>query len=183
MTTSQIGEPTPRKPLRLWPGVVAAVVLLLVRFVVPIVVPGAGGTAILGGLAGGLAVIVWWLFFSRARWLERVGAIVVMAGAVLATSRIVHESIANGMMGMMLPIFAFPVLSLALVASAAASRRLSDGPRRAVIAAAILLACGSFTLLRTGGITGDAASDLHWRWTRTPEERLLAESPASSSPA
>jgi outer membrane protein assembly factor BamB len=32
------------------------------------------------------------------------------------------------------------------------------------------------TLVRTGGITGDADSDLHWRWTPTPEERLLAES-------
>jgi len=29
--------------------------------------------------------------------------------------------------------------------------------------------------VRTGGITGDADPDLHWRWTRTPEERLLAQ--------
>ena len=156
----------PRKPLRLWPGVVAAVLLLLVRFVVPIVVPGAGALGMLGGLAGGLAVVVWWLFFSRAPWSERVGAIVLMVVAVLATSRIVHESIANGMMGMMLPIYAIPVLSLALVAWAVASRRLSDGPRRASMVAAILLACGVFTLLRTGGITGAADSDLHWRWTQ-----------------
>src|SRR5438034_2350121 len=41
--------------------------------------------------------------------------------------------------------------------------------------ATILVACGVFTLLRTGGITGDADSDLHWRWTKTPEERLLAQ--------
>lgn len=127
MTIAQTDEPTPRKPLRLWPGVVAVALQWLVRFVVPIVVPDAGGIAILGGLAGGLAVAVWWLFFSRAPWFERVGAIVLMAAALLATSRIVHESIANGMMGMMLPILAIPVLSLALVASAAASRRLSSG--------------------------------------------------------
>jgi outer membrane protein assembly factor BamB len=32
-----------------------------------------------------------------------------------------------------------------------------------------------FTLIRTGGLTGDADSDLHWRWTKTPEEQLLAQ--------
>ena len=174
--SNQTMETMPRKPLRLWPGVLAAVLLSLVRFVVPSVVPGAGAIGILGGLAGGLAVVVWWLFFSRAPWSDRVGAIVVMVGAVLATSRIVHVSIANGMMGMMLPIFSIPVLSITLVASAAASRRLADGPRRAAMAAAILLACGAFTLLRTGGITGAADSELHWRWTKTPEELLLAQS-------
>ena len=36
------------------------------------------------------------------------------------------------------------------------------------------------TLVRTGGITGDGESDLHWRWTPTPEERLLAQ--ASDEP-
>jgi outer membrane protein assembly factor BamB len=117
---------------------------------------------------------VWWLFFSRAPWIERAGAIVLMIVALLATSRLVHKSIANGMMGMMLPIHAVSVLSLALVAWAVATRRLSSGPRRASMVATILLACGVFTLLRTGGITGDADSDLHWRWTKTPEERLLA---------
>ena len=40
------------------------------------------------------------------------------------------------------------------------------------MAAAISIACGGFALVRTGGITGDGLSDLHWRWNRTPEERL-----------
>ena len=40
--------------------------------------------------------------------------------------------------------------------------------------AAILLACGALTLVRTNGITGDADSDFEWRWTPTAEERLLA---------
>ena len=183
MTIVQTSELTPRRSLRLWPGVVAVVLQWLIRFLVPILIPGSGAFAILGGLAGGLAVIVWWLFFSRVPWSERVGAIVLMVGALLATSRLVHESIADGMMGMMLPIFAIPVLSLALVASVAAGRRLSSGPRRALMVAAILLACGTMTLLRTGGLTGDADSDLHWRWTRTPEERLLAQTDEPAAPA
>jgi outer membrane protein assembly factor BamB len=50
-----------------------------------------------------------------------------------------------------------------------------------VTAVAILLACGTMTLIRTGGINGDANSDLHWRWTPTPEQRLLAQ--AGDEPA
>src|SRR5438876_81292 len=173
MNIAKTDEPTSQKPLRLWPGVVAAVLILLVMFAVPIVIPGATMFGMLGGVAGGLAVIVWWVFFSRAPWSERVGAIALMIVAVFATKRIVHPSIANAGMGMMLPIFAIPILGLALVAWAAASRRLSSGPRRASMVAAILLACGVFTLLRTGGITGDGNSDFHWRWSKTPEERLL----------
>jgi outer membrane protein assembly factor BamB len=173
--TIQAGEPTSRKPLRLWPGVVAVVVQWLARFVLPVIVPGTSIVGVLAGIFGGLVVLLWWLFFSRAPWSERLGAIALMVAGLFATSRVAHESIANGMMGMMLPIFAIPVLSLALVVWAVASRRLSAGPRRASMAAAILLACGVFTLLRTGGITGDANSDFHWRWTATPEERLLAE--------
>src|SRR6266498_438464 len=129
MTPSPTVKPTPRKPLRLWPGVVAAVLLLLVRFVVPSVVPGTMMVGVLGGLAGALAIIVWWLFFSRAPWSERLGAIALIVISVVVTKRVVHPSIAGGMMGMMLPIFSLPALSLALVVAAAAGRRLSSGPR------------------------------------------------------
>jgi outer membrane protein assembly factor BamB len=155
--------------------VVAVVLQWLLWFVAPIVVPGAAMTSVLGGLAGGLAIVVWWLFFSRARWSERVGALVLMVVALLATKRIVHPSIANGMMGLMLTVYTIPLLSLALVAGAAASRRLSSGRRRGTLVGAILLACGVMTLVRTGGMAGDSSSDLHWRWTKTPEERLLAQ--------
>ena len=171
------------QPIRLWPGVAAVAVQWLVGFGLPMFVPEAGGTAILVRLGCGLAVIVWWLFFSRAPWLERVSAIVLMAVALLATSRFVHESIANGMMGFMLVVYSIPVLSLALVIWAAASRSLGSGLRRASMVAAILLACGAFTLIRTNGLTGDADSDLEWRWTPTPEERLLARTGESARPS
>jgi outer membrane protein assembly factor BamB len=175
MTTALTDVPAQRKPLRLWPGVLAVVLQWLVGFVLPIVFPETKLYGMLGGFfGGGLVVVLWWLLFSRAPWSERVGAIVLIAIALFLTSRSVHESIAGGMMGMMLPIFAIPVLSLALVCGATVGHRLASGPRRAALAATILLACGAFTLVRTGGMTGDGDLDLHWRWTRTPEERLLA---------
>jgi len=175
MNTSQIGLQTPRKPIRLWPGVVAAVLLASVWLGLPLVVPGTGGTAILGGLVGAVFVFLWWVFFSRALWLERVGVLALMAVALMATSRVVHPSIANGMMGMMLFVFGIPLLGLALVGSLVAGRHFADGPRRALVVAGIVLACGGLTLVRTAGVTGDGESDLHWRWTITPEERLLAQ--------
>ncbi len=49
------------------------------------------------------------------------------------------------------------------------------------MAATILLACGVFTLLRTGGIAGQGGSDFHWRWTPSPEQRLLSQ--ASDKPS
>ena len=103
------------------------------------------------------------------------GALALMPVAVLATKLFVHPSIAKGGMGMLLYIYSVPVLSLALVAWAAASRRLARGPRLASMVAAILLACGVFTIVRSGGVSGDGRLDLHWRWTPTPEDLLLAE--------
>jgi outer membrane protein assembly factor BamB len=130
------------KPLRLWPGVVIVVVQWLVRFALPVVAPDAIPVAIIGGLVGGLAIVVWWLFFSRAPWSERAGVVVLMILVLFATSRVIDVSVAKGSMGMLFPVLAVPGLSLAFVASLLASRRLSNGPRRAVMAAAILVACG-----------------------------------------
>ena len=175
MANAQVDEPTRQKPLRLWPGVVAVVLQWLARFGVPIVVPGAMVFGVFGGLFGGLAIVVWWAFFSRAPRSERWGAVVLMIAALVATSRILHESVATAGMGMLFFIYAIPVLSLAFVVWAVASRHLSDGPRRAAMGATILLACGVWTLVRTGGITGDGDSDFAWRWAETPEERLLAQ--------
>src|SRR5215467_6026474 len=147
MTTAQADERSARKPLRLWPGVVLVSAQWLLWYVMGAVLPGAGG--MIGGAVCALAILVWWLFFSRAPWVERVGAVALIIVSVVATKRNEQPSIAGGMMGMMLPIYSVPALCLALVAAAAAGRRLSRGPRRAALVVAILLACGVFTLLRT----------------------------------
>jgi outer membrane protein assembly factor BamB len=173
MAIAQTDQPTPRKPLRLWPGVAAVALLWLARFGLKAAIPGFKGFALAmqWSFGAAAAVLLWWLFFSRARWLERLGAVVLMGAGLGATWLLRHESMGP----LWLVGYAVPVLCLALVAGAAVGRRLPDGPRRATIAAAILLACGAWTLVRTEGISGDHDAEFHWRWAKSPEERLLAQ--------
>ena len=142
MTNDQTDEPRAQKPLRLWPGVVIVLLQWLARFGVPMVAPEALAFGALAGLFGGVAIVVWWAFFSRAPRPERWGAVVLMIVALVATSRITHESIATGGMGMLYYLYAVPVLSLAFVVWAVASRHFSVRPRRATMVATIVLACG-----------------------------------------
>jgi len=181
MNTPHI-ESQARKPLRLWPGVSIAVLVLLAWLILPRI-PGAMIGAMLGGVAGGLLILLWWLLFSRAPWLERIGAIFLMVAVIFIAKRLVHPSIANAGMGMMINIFPIPVLSLALVAWAVITRHLSNGLRRATLVVALLLGGGLFTVVRTGGITGEGSMDLHWRWTPSPEDRLLAQTRNEPAPA
>jgi outer membrane protein assembly factor BamB len=182
MSTEPTIDSPPRKPLRLWPGVFLVIVQWLAWFVLPFVLPKATLYAMLGGILCGLGVVLWWLFFSRAPWLERLAALVLFVGTLILTKRIVHPSIAGGAMGYLLFVIAIPVLCLALVAWAVASRRLSAGLRRATMVATVVLACGVFTLIRTGGFTAEFDSDFHLRWTKTPEEQLVAQGGDEAAP-
>jgi outer membrane protein assembly factor BamB len=182
---AHMNTPASRATLRLWPGLALGAVLLTLWLGLPLVWAGGAAVSMLGGVGVGVLVILWWLFFSRARWSERLAAVALMAVGVAAVSRFVHPSISNAMMGMMLPFYSIPVLSLTLVAWALLARSLSGAARYATMGLAILAACAAFTLVRTDGITGDAESQLRWRWTPTAEERLLAQqvTPVPEPPA
>ncbi len=182
MTTAKTHEPISRKPLRLWPGVVAVTLQWLLWLGLPRVWPDGLIYAMIGGIAGGgLVVLVWWLFFSRAPQIERWGALLLLIAGAFASRPIIHESVAGGLMGMMFPFFSVPVLALALVVWAVATRNLAAMPRRVALLATVLLACGVFASVRTDGITGNGISQFAWRWAKTPEQQLLAI--ATSEPA
>lgn len=166
------------KPLRLWPGIVAVSLVWLLRFVVPILAPEATPFALMGSLACGLLVVVWWAFFSRVPHRERWGGLALMAAVVLLTRPLLDPSIAGGAMGMLFVILVIPTLSLALVLSAVLGRGRSPGVRGAIMAALLVLGSAGWALVRTGGFTSDFDSDFAWRWAPSPEEKLLAEQPA-----
>ena len=152
MQPSQKHERSPSGPkqLRLWPGVADVSAQWLCWVALPLAAPGpvTGLIALVGGLGGGLAVAVWWAFLSRAPRPERLGFIALAAVTLFVASRLVDESIASGMMGLLLVLYAVPVASVAIVASAAGTRRLAAKTRRAAMAAAILLCCGDPALPR-----------------------------------
>jgi outer membrane protein assembly factor BamB len=168
-------NPAPaRRPLRLWPGIAIVTVQLVLQFVVPAFAPDALIFGVLGGALGCVLVLAWWLFFSRAAWIERLGAIVLVVAAIAATMPLLDKSISTGAMGMLFYFLVLPWLGVAFVAWAVATRRLSDPIRRVTMAATIVAACLFWTAVRTGGFGGNFTHDFGWRWMPTPEDRLLA---------
>ena len=172
---------TDRKPLRLWPAVALGAALVLVRYVLPLVAGEAmifsfplAMLGVLGGVAVAALIGVWWLFFSRAPWLERIAVLLLMGIAFAATRVVADPSVRRGMMGMMPVLYGVPLLALALVVWAAATQHLATAARGAALVAAVAFACLPLTVLRSAGIRG-AGAELHLRWTPTPEERMLSQ--------
>jgi outer membrane protein assembly factor BamB len=169
------------KPLRLWPGVAIAVVQVLVALVAPFV-PDGGMYAMLGGALGALLILLWWLFFSRAPWIERIGAVVLVAAAVALSKYVVDISIAGAGQGFLVYVLGIQPLMLGLVVWAVLTRDARPSTRRLALVATVILASIPINLVRTGGIGGSAGMDMHWRWTPTPEELLLARGPEQLKP-
>jgi outer membrane protein assembly factor BamB len=167
-----------QKPLRLLPGVVIVVLQWLVRFAIPNVFQGdeALQIGVFGGIIGGLFLAVWWIFFSRAPRTERWGALVLILAVLTATSFLLDESIATANMGMMFVIFSIPVMCLAFIIWAIASRGMTVAWRRATMILTIVIASGMWIFLRTDGMDAELHHDLKWRWAPTAEERLMAKS-------
>jgi outer membrane protein assembly factor BamB len=169
-------KPVQRKPLRLWPGVLIVIIMILVRWVIPLIIPNGMIIGIAGGMFGSLAVAIWWAFFSRAPRIERWGAFLLIAAALFAASFLLDKSIATANMGLMFIIYSIPGMSIALVIWAVATSNLKVRLRRGTMVLTIILASGIWIFLRTNGMTGDGRHDLDWRWAKTNEDRLLAQS-------
>ena len=167
-------SPADRKPLRLWPGVVIAA-LQLVTLYGPSFNGSAGSLvsfySVMGSLAAGTLLLwIWWLFFSRARWFDRLGGVALMIGAHALTLKLADPS---ARLVAIVPGVVW--LCAAFVASLFAGRRW-------VTVAVVSIASLGWTLVRTEGVTGSLGNEYAWRWSATAEDRFLA-SQASAAPA
>ena len=172
MTSTQNGE-APQRLLRVWPGIVLVVLQWTARFGIKAVIPGIDGFGMGMMVSFGFTIllIVWWAFFSRAKWRERLGGLALIVLALGVTWLLRHESMwVAWLLG-----YAVPFLSLAFVLWAVLTRRLPDRLRYATMAATILIACGGWLLIRQNGINGDHQATFGWRWRASAEERLLAQ--------
>jgi outer membrane protein assembly factor BamB len=182
MPPSQDGSQHRGLQLRLWPGVAIVLLQLAIGFALRSFAPEQTMYLALAPPLGGFVVFLWWLLLSRAPWVERLGAIALVVLAMFGTYRILDKSIATGAQHYLYVFLAMPYLGIAFVVWAVATHRLSDGVRRVTMAATILIACGGWALARTGGFTANLHHDLHWRWSATPEDRLVAQSDLPPAP-
>ena len=137
------------EPLRLWPGVLFAAVLILIRYFLPVLVPRATAIGIFGGMLLSFAIFIWWFFFSRTQKIEKWGAFLLIVMSITITWLLIDKSIATANMGMMFPMFSIPVLSIAFVAWAFLTRTMPSNIRRISMVLTIIIAVGSWILLRT----------------------------------
>lgn len=170
-TVSEI--PIPSRGMRLWPGIVGGVGVVAFKLGVPLVFPDAHGVAILGGFAFGVVILLWWLFLSRAPGRERLLGPALIATAIYLSYQWVHESIATGMMGLLLLVHGLPIFCLGWAAWAVLCRNWTGVPRWVSMVASPLIVAVGLGLVRTDGIDGDGGSNLAWRWKPTHEQRLL----------
>ena len=115
------------------------------------VLPEAAPVAVLTAVVAALLMAIWWTFFSRATWIERLGVPLLTTAAMFAVFPFLHVSIRTGMSGFLFAIYALPIVALVVVGSAVVLRGRPLAIRGVVLAAAILLTVGAWTMVRTGG--------------------------------
>ena len=169
MTTKNL----PQKPLRVMPAVIIVSIQMFIRFAIPPLIPEALIYCVFAGILGGVAILIWWLFFSRAAWWERIFAVILIFISLYITSQLLEESIATANMGLMFILFSIPVLSIAFVAWAVVTRYLSAKIRIITMVITIIASTGFWALLRTEGMDGYIHHNLKWRWAKTAEEKFL----------
>lgn len=163
------------KPLRLWPGIALVVVQLFSFMVLPSLTPDAEiPWGLMGGVGSSLLIWLWWLLGSRAAWLERGAALILLVIAIIGSKPIVHPSISGAGQGFLIYALGIVPTATALVLWAVATSSMRGQARLATLAAAIAIGILPFHVTRTPGVGGGSLFKVYWRWTPTPEELLLA---------
>jgi outer membrane protein assembly factor BamB len=161
--------------LRIWPGAVIVLLQWIATFGGGMIAPGTAVQffGMMGGpLVGALLLFVWWLFASRAPWLDRIGGVAAILIGFFAVIRLIDPS-----MQMVIFVYGIPLVCLTFVLGAYATRSWPIGRRRLAMIATVLGSFGLFALLRSEGVRGDLGVDLAFRWSASAESRLLAAEP------
>ncbi len=171
------------KPLRWWPALLLAVIMVLCRYV-PRFIEGASSQywfiPIFFPLFGCVLMLIWWLAASRATWWEKLGGLVGVAALAAVAGLLSHAS----MRGFVTIYLMLPLGFIGFALGAMFNSRTQATRRLAGILTWSALAMGLTLLLRNEGITGDYAFDLQPRWTAGTDSTTwaAAKAPAAKPP-
>jgi outer membrane protein assembly factor BamB len=166
-------KPSAMRALRIWPGMLLVVVMILARFVPAYLEGGLARywmVAMMGPLACCLLLVIWWLAASRATWKERGFGFLGLVAVFAITTALVEPL----MRGPGTVYVTLPMGMTAFVVGAVLFKKKRPLARTGV---ALLLAAAGFgfsVLLRNDGMDGEYQLTLHWRWAPTAEEQMLA---------
>ncbi len=168
------------KPLRAWIPAMLLPLMLLARFIPGLVEDGPAmiwAVAAFGPFLISAAIVLWWLFASRASWREKlIGLIGLVVIAVL--NQIIGDPTMRG------PLFIVMTIPLLVVGFTLALIVLRNHLtiKRTWIALLVAALCSSVsTLVKSDGVWGNFSFGMAWRWTPTAEDKLLARRQAPST--
>ena len=173
--------PARHQSLRNWPALLLIALGILARFGTSHLEGGMSSywmIGLMGPLLCSVLILIWWLTASRATGKERLLGFVTLIASLAVTLWLVDPSMRGpGTIQMTLPM---GVSAFAIGVMALGGRR----PRvRTTIALLLALAGFGFSLLlRNEGATGEYWLDTHWRWSPSPEERMLAARKPETAP-
>jgi outer membrane protein assembly factor BamB len=135
-----------------------------------------------------LAVLfaIWWLFFSRVRWTERLFGLLACAVIGAIAHRYFHPKLQGTGLDQALFTISFyvlPVVTTGWVLWLLIARSLSRPIRLAGLFVVFLLTWGYFTAVRLEGVTGGFSPEFSFKWQPTAEDRFLAERGGSNPTA
>ena len=125
----------------------------------------------LGPAIGALLISLWWMFFSRLTWLDRL--LIPVAYALYGLGMYLTSDSSIGVFGLFL--YGLPTAMTAWVLWLVVSYPLPWPARRAGLLVGLVMAWGYFTLLRMDGVDGGLSANLNWRWSHTAEDRFKTE--------
>ncbi|HAV63488.1 MAG TPA: alcohol dehydrogenase [Verrucomicrobiales bacterium] len=170
------------RPLRVWPALVLVALMAVMRFGPGLMEDGRSTlwmVVVFGPMLCSLLLLIWWLAASRATGRERLLGFLGLIGVIIGVTFLLHPTmIGPGMSYLMIPM---GMAAFALGAAVLARRR--PLARTGVPLVLTLAGCSISLLFRNDGMTGNFGMDLHWRWTPTAEEQLLASLDAGSRKA
>ena len=160
------------KPLRVWIPVLLLPCMGLVRFLPDFVQDGPSMiwmASAFGPFLIGLLIMGWWVFASRARWVERLLGVFGLIGVLVLVLSAADPSMKGPLVAVMTIPMAIAGFAIGLVAFA---QKLSF--QRTLFALAMaLLAAGFTTLVKSDGVWGNFAFGMDWRWNKSPEQKFL----------